>query len=152
MRLASTQLIALFLGLIFASNAEAQQQKKPKPPARQTHSTKPSHITIEYVTGDKSRALPFSEAVRVGQMLYLAGQIGSDSSGAIVPGGIKAETKQAMEKIRAILERNGSSMDHVVKCTVMLADINERPAMSEVYVPTSLKIDFPRGAHSVRLV
>lgn len=77
---------------------------------------------------------PFSEVVRVGNMLYLSGQLGVNASGALVPGGIKAETKQVMENIRAILERNGSGMEHVVKCTVMLLDIADRPAMSEVYV------------------
>ncbi len=76
----------------------------------------------------------FSEVVRVGDMLYLSGQLGLNASGALVTGGIKAETKQVMDNIRAVLERNGSAMDQVVKCTVMLLDINERPAMSEIYV------------------
>lgn len=76
----------------------------------------------------------FSEAVRVGQVLYLSGQLGVDGSGAPVSGGIKAETKQALENIRSILERNNSGMDQVVKCTVMLADIADRTAMSEIYV------------------
>jgi len=78
--------------------------------------------------------MPFSQAVRVGHMLYLSGQIGTDDSGAPVPGGIKAETRQVMEKIRRTLQRNGSSLDQVVKCTVMLADISEWSAMNEVYV------------------
>jgi reactive intermediate/imine deaminase len=87
--------------------------------------------------------VPFSDAVRVGHMLYLSGQLGTDSSGAPVPGGIKAETKQTMENIRRVLERNGSSFDQVVKCTVMLADISERPAMSEVYVTYFAKDRLP---------
>lgn len=77
---------------------------------------------------------PFSEVVRVGNMLYLSGQLGVNASGALVSGGIKAETKQVMDNIRGILERNGSGMEHVVKCTVMLLDIADRPAMNEVYV------------------
>ncbi len=76
---------------------------------------------------------PFSETVRVGGMLYLSGQLGMDASGKLAAGGIKAETKQVMDNIRAILERNNSGMDRVVKCTVMMLDIAERPAMSEVY-------------------
>jgi 2-iminobutanoate/2-iminopropanoate deaminase len=76
---------------------------------------------------------PFSEVVRVGKMLYLSGQLGVNASGALVSGGIKAETKQVMDNIRGVLERNGSGMDQVVKCTVMLLDIAERPAMNEVY-------------------
>ena len=76
----------------------------------------------------------FSEVVRVENMLYLSGQLGVNASGSLVPGGIKAETKQVMDNIRGILERNNSGMDQVVKCTVMLLDIAERPAMSEIYV------------------
>lgn len=77
---------------------------------------------------------PFSESVRVGNMLYLSGVLGTDASGKLAAGGIKAETKQVLENIRAILERNNSGMDRVVKCTVMILDIAERPAMNEVYV------------------
>ena len=76
---------------------------------------------------------PFSEAVRVGNLLYLSGALGTDSAGKIVPGGIKAETKQVLENIKAALKRNGLDMDRVVKCTVFLADITEWPAMNEVY-------------------
>jgi reactive intermediate/imine deaminase len=84
------------------------------------------------VAGDAS--LPFSASVQVGSMLYLSGQIGIDSSGRIVPGGIEAETRQALENIRAELERGGSSLDRVVKCTAMLADINDWATMNRVYV------------------
>ena len=76
---------------------------------------------------------PLSESVRVGQMLYLSGQLGTDAAGKLAAGGVKAETKQVMDNIRAILERNNSGMDRVVKCTVMLLDIADRPAMNEVY-------------------
>jgi reactive intermediate/imine deaminase len=89
---------------------------------------------VEYLTGERTRPLPFSDAVRVGNMLYLSGQLGVDDDFALVPGGIKAETKQALERIRRVLERNGSSLDQVVKCTVMLADMKEWEAMNEVYV------------------
>ena len=80
------------------------------------------------------RSLPFSEAVRVGDMLYLSGQLGTDSTGQLVPGGIGPETRQALGNIAAALARHGSSPDRVVKCTVMLADIAEWAAMNEVYV------------------
>jgi 2-iminobutanoate/2-iminopropanoate deaminase len=78
--------------------------------------------------------LPFSEAVRVGNMLYLSGQLGTDSTGRLVPGGIRPETRQALENIAAVLERHGSSLHEVIKCTVMLADIEEWAAMNEVYL------------------
>ena len=68
-------------------------------------------------------------------MLYLSGQIGTvPGTSSLAPGGIQAETRQTMENIKAVLEKNGSSMDRVVKATVMLADIAEWPAMNEVYV------------------
>jgi reactive intermediate/imine deaminase len=77
---------------------------------------------------------PFSDAVRVGRTLYLSGQLGTDSTGHLVPGGIRPETRQALQNIKRVLEANGSSLDDVVKCTVMLADIQDWPAMNEVYV------------------
>ena len=81
-----------------------------------------------------TQSLPFSEAARVGDMLYLSGQLGTDSSGRLVPGGIGPETRQALTNIADVLERHGSSLDQVVKCTAMLADIGEWAAMNEVYV------------------
>ena len=89
---------------------------------------------IEYYTSESLKGLPFSAAVRVGNMLYLSGQIGIDGSGKLVAGGIAAETRQAMENIRAVLEEHGSSLDHVVKATVMLADMSEWSEMNKVYV------------------
>ncbi|HUP48453.1 MAG TPA: RidA family protein [Thermoanaerobaculia bacterium] len=89
---------------------------------------------VEFLTAPRSQPLPFSDAVRVGDLLFLSGQIGVDDSLNVVPGGITAETRQVMDRIGAVLERSGSSFDHVVKCTVMLADISEWQAMNEVYV------------------
>ncbi len=92
------------------------------------------HPEVEYYTSESMKGLPFSTAVRVGNMLYLSGQIGIDSSGKLVPGGIAAETRQAMKNIQATLEQHGSSLDHVVKATVMLADMAEWAEMNKVYV------------------
>ena len=78
-------------------------------------------------------ARPFSSAVIVDGMIYLSGQIGLDSSGKPAPGGIIGETRQTLENIRALLAANGATMDDVVKCTVMLADIQEWGAMNTVY-------------------
>jgi len=68
-------------------------------------------------------------------MLYLSGQIGvpDATSGAVVTGGIEAETRQTLENIKDVLQRTGSSMDRVVKCTVMLADLREWDRMNVVY-------------------
>ena len=67
-------------------------------------------------------------------MLYLSGQIGLDRSMKLAPGGIVAETRQIMENIKDTLERHGSSLDHVVKVTVMLADMSEWAEVNKVYV------------------
>jgi len=91
---------------------------------------------IEFLSspGAEARGLPFSEAVRVGEMLYLSGQLGIPPGGSDpAPGGIAAETRQALENIKAILANHGSALDRVVKCTVFLADIGEWGSMNEVY-------------------
>lgn len=77
---------------------------------------------------------PFSPAVRANGFLILSGQIGTDSTGNLVAGGIKPEAKQTMENIKRVLEQNGSSMDRVVKCTVFLADMKEWGTVNEIYV------------------
>jgi 2-iminobutanoate/2-iminopropanoate deaminase len=86
-----------------------------------------------------TRDLPFSEAVRVGDLIFVSGQIGSDAKMKPVPGGIDAEARQALKNIRTILERNGASLKDVVKCTVFLADIGEWPAFNKVYQETFTK-------------
>lgn len=101
----------------------------PVPAAAQEHL--PGPPDVEYLGGEGPG--PFSEAVRVGHMLYLSGQIGIGPTGGLVEGGIQPETRQTLENIRATLERYGSSMDRVVKCTVMLDEIGEWGAMNEVY-------------------
>jgi len=88
----------------------------------------------EYLSTTVGPPRPFSPAVRVNGFLYLSGQIGTDSSGTIVPGGIQAETRQVMENIGAVLRRSGTSFDRVVKCTVFMTDMKEWGAMNEVYV------------------
>jgi reactive intermediate/imine deaminase len=78
--------------------------------------------------------LPFSEAVRHGDTLYLSGQVGiRPGTTQLAPGGIKPEAQQALENIRAILVANGRTTADVLKCTVMLADMAEWPALNEVW-------------------
>ena len=78
--------------------------------------------------------LPYSEAVKLGDTLYVSGQIGNlPGTLTLVPGGIDPEARRALENIKVILERHGSSLEHVVKCTVFLADIKEWPAFNAVY-------------------
>ena len=90
---------------------------------------------VKYIVPEGAAAtLPFSPAVKVGHILYLSGQLGTDSTNKLVPGGIEAETRQTLTNIKKLLEANGSSMDRVVKCLVMLADIGEWARMNTVYV------------------
>jgi 2-iminobutanoate/2-iminopropanoate deaminase len=113
--------------------------------------------TVEYFPVAEALAplkLPFSEAVRVGPMLYLSGAMGIDDTGALVPGGIEAETRQTLANIRRVLERHGSSMDRVIKCTAMLADMGEWAAMNHVYVehfPVNLPARSAFGASGLAL-
>ena len=91
---------------------------------------------VAYLSSPDSEALglPFSEAVRVGNMIYLSGQIGIlPGTMELVSGGIAEETRQTLDNIRAVLERHGSSLDRIVKCTIFLADIEEWPRLNEVY-------------------
>lgn len=88
---------------------------------------------VEYLNSKGGSNLPFSEAVRVGDFLILSGKLGTDQSGKLVSGGIKPETKQTLENIARALQAHGSSLDQVVKCTVMLADMKEWGEMNEVY-------------------
>jgi 2-iminobutanoate/2-iminopropanoate deaminase len=91
---------------------------------------------IEFLNSGKvtPTTLPFSEAVRVGNTLYLSGQIGIQPGTLnLAAGGIQAEARQALENIRTTLETHGYTMRDVVKCTVMLADIAEWAAFNEVY-------------------
>lgn len=76
---------------------------------------------------------PYSESARVGNLLFLAGQIGENAEGNLVPGGIQAEAEQMMLNIKAALARRGLVMSNVVKCTVFLADIAEWGTFNEVY-------------------
>ncbi len=78
--------------------------------------------------------LPFSEAVRVGNTLYLSGQIGIvPGTLDLVPGGIGPESVRTLENIKLTLEEHGYRLADVVKCTIMLEDIGEWAAFNEVY-------------------
>lgn len=79
---------------------------------------------------------PFSSAVRAGSLLFISGQIGTrleNGAPVLVPGGIDAEARQTLDNIRAIVEKAGTTMDRVVKCNVMLADMTEWPRLNQIY-------------------
>jgi len=98
-------------------------------------STSAQSQTAEYLTPFGPPTRPFSPAVRVGDLIFLSGQIGTDANaqGGLVAGGIEAETRQTLNNIKRTLEAVGSGMDKVVKCTVMMADMAEWDRMNAVY-------------------
>lgn len=102
-----------------------------------SHEEEPGALAnIEFHAPEGRSELPFSESVRVGNLLFLSGQIGAvmtEGGRGLPAGGIGPETRQTLENIRQALGRRGLTMDDVVKCTVMLADIGEWAAMNEVY-------------------
>jgi 2-iminobutanoate/2-iminopropanoate deaminase len=80
-----------------------------------------------------ARGLPFSDAVLVGNTLYIAGQEGTDDSGKLAPGGIGPETTAALENIQKVVKAAGFDMKDIVNVTVFLSDIHEFPDMNKVY-------------------
>jgi len=117
--------------LIMSSTAEAAE------PARSAV----EHLGRPNLNG---QPLPFSDAVRVGDVLYLSGQLGIGADGKL-PEGIEAQTKQALENVGAILRRQGLGYEDVFHCTAMLSDMANWPAMNKVYVTY-----FPEGKRPAR--
>lgn len=96
---------------------------------------------IFHKSHEPSRAnVPFSDAVETENLLFLTGQIGKDhKKGELVSGGIKAETKQVIENIEAVLEHHNLSLGDVVKCTVILKDIDDFSDFNSVYTTYFIK-------------
>ena len=100
---------------------------------------------------------PYEQAIKVGEMVYTAGQIPIDpKTGNLVAGGIAEQTRQVLENLKAVVEAAGSSLERVVKATVFLKNIADFAAMNEVYAEylgqakparsTVAVADLPRGA------
>lgn len=88
----------------------------------------------QFIHPDGPPVNPFSPAVRVGDLVFVSGTLGTTGTGlTVVPGGITPETRQVMENIKRTLAAAGLGMDRLVKCTAFLADLKEWPAMNEVY-------------------
>ena len=92
----------------------------------------------------EGQPLPFSEAVRVGDILYLSGQLGRGADGKL-PDGIEAQTKQTLDNIGATLKLAGLGYQDVFHCTAMLSDMALWPAFNKVYVTY-----FPEGKRPAR--
>ncbi len=77
---------------------------------------------------------PYSQAIRTESMIYTAGQIGLEpATGELVAGGVEEQTRQVLNNLRSVLEAAGSSLEHVVKTTVFLKDMNDFTKMNSIY-------------------
>lgn len=95
-----------------------------QPPARKVVATENAPAAVG----------PYSQAIRAGDFIFTAGQLGLDpGTGKLVEGGVEAQTRQALTNLRAVLEAGGSSLDRVAKVTVFLQDINDFKAVNGVY-------------------
>src|SRR5205085_10214215 len=113
------RLISIVAPLAAGTAAAAEQPRQPI-----------EHFGAPQVSG---QPLPFSSAVRAGDILYLSGQIGIGADGRL-PDGIEAQTRQAMENIGAVLRSAGRGWDDVFHCTAMLDNMSDWPAFNRVYV------------------
>ena len=90
----------------------------------------------EIISTDKAPAAvgPYSQAVRVGDLVFTAGQVALDpATGKLAEGGIEEQTRRVLQNLAAVLEAAGSSLDRVVKTTVFLKDMGDFAAMNAVY-------------------
>ncbi len=90
----------------------------------------------EVIATEKAPAAvgPYSQAIRVGDFVFTAGQLAIDpATGKLAEGGIEEQTRQVLRNIAAVLEAAGSSLDKVVKTTVFLKDMSDFKAMNQVY-------------------
>lgn len=105
----------------------------PPPPAEPA--AKPARIRIDAPNAPKPIA-PYSPAIRVGNLVFLAGHIGTDpATGQMDSLSVENQTKQAMENLKAVLQAAGLTMDNVVKTTIFLADINDFQKVNAIYGP-----------------
>lgn len=119
------RLSALLLVVSLAACAAPPQAPAPAEP-----------VNPEFINLVEPWPYPFSSAVKSGNLIFLSGQIGTevvDGAPALVSGGFDAEARQTLENIKSVVEGAGSSMDRVVKCTVMLADMADWPRFNEIY-------------------
>lgn len=90
-------------------------------------------ITLIAGEGLPRPAGPYSPAAKVGNLVFVSGQVGVNPETGFAPHGVAAQTEQVFKNIAMILEAAGSSLDKVVRCGVFVADMDEFGAMNEVY-------------------
>jgi 2-iminobutanoate/2-iminopropanoate deaminase len=77
---------------------------------------------------------PYNQAIKAAGLVFCAGQVGLDpAAGSLVPGGVEAQTRRAMQNLAAVLEAAGSGLDRVVKTTIFVADLGDFATVNEVY-------------------
>ena len=76
---------------------------------------------------------PYNQAVRAGELVFVAGQLGLEPGGTTIEGGVAEQTERVMRNLAAVLDAAGSGLDRLVKTTVFLQDLGDFPAMNEVY-------------------
>lgn len=133
----------LGLSVLLAGCIATTRVEEPDPVERQVISTPNAPAAIA----------AYSQGIQVGDTLWVAGQIGLDpATRELVPGGIREETRRALENCKAVLEAAGFSLKDVVQVQVLLADINDYQTMNEVYV-TYFPEDPPaRAAYAVAAI
>jgi 2-iminobutanoate/2-iminopropanoate deaminase len=89
----------------------------------------------QFISTDKAPAAigPYSQAVKVGNMLFASGQIPLTTEGQMVEGGIEEQTHQVLKNVQAVLAAAGGSLNDVVKATMFLQDMNLFPVVNEIY-------------------
>ena len=136
-------LLLIAPALLTACVSVSTTEKPPASPARRVISTPNAPAAIA----------AYSQGIQVGDTLWVAGQIGLDpATREIVPGGIREETRRALENCKAILEAAGFSLKDVAQVQVLLADINDYQAMNEVYVTYFPENPPARAAYAVAAI
>ena len=120
-------------------------------PSRDAAAPAPAPHQAVSAAGAPAAIGPYSQAVQVGDVVYLAGQIGMvPATGEMVEGGIEEQTKQALDNLGAVLKEAGMDYDNVVRATVFLSDINNFQAMNGVYAEY-FKSDHPPARSTVQV-
>lgn len=102
-------------------------------PVSVTRAQTMSQSSKQIISSGGNATLPFSPAVKAGGFIYVAGTLGTNRTGAIARGDIKAQTKQVLENIGATLTAGGSTLDHAVSLTVYLRNTSDFAGMNEIY-------------------
>ena len=87
----------------------------------------------EVIGGANTEGLPFSEAIRLGNLVFVSGTVGFDEAGKIVPGGVRPETRQTFANVEMVLKEAGCTLADIVKVSVVLADPDDFDGYNAVY-------------------